>query len=69
MIKVKNIYLATDYIDELKPFNGGYATGIVYELENGSFYQGQSTDPLVSFRKLDREEDKNILKALENNES
>lgn len=64
MKKVKNIYLATDYIDELKPFNGGYATGIIYELEDRTFYQGQSTDPLVQFRKIDRDEDKNLLKAL-----
>lgn len=64
MKKVINIYLATDYIDKLEPFNGGYATGIIYELEDGNFYQGQSTDSLVGFRKLDRDDDKKILEAL-----
>lgn len=62
MIKVKNIYLATDYIDKLEPFNGAYSTGIIYELENGSYYQAQSTDPLVAFSKLDIEVVNKLLK-------
>lgn len=61
MKKVINTYLATKYIDNLRPFNGGYATGLIYELEDGSFYQSQSTDPLVQFRKLEPSEAKGIF--------
>lgn len=50
MIKVKNIYYTLDS-KELQS-KSGYATGIIYELEDGRWLRQQSDSPLMPLEEI-----------------
>jgi len=45
MKKVKNVF----YTDKKEEVGGHYSSGLVLELEDGTFLRGQTTDPIMSF--------------------
>ncbi len=59
-MKVKQIHLIPNF-DNTKALSN-YCNGIVYELENGDFYYGCSTDVIQPLSKVDS---KDILKLKE----
>lgn len=50
MIKVKNTYYTID-VAELQS-DSGYATGIIYELEDGRWLRQQSDSPLMPLEEI-----------------